>query len=317
MRALDTIMNSTCAYCTLEPPPDILHIPPPPFPAILQQGSDFYPSSDILPFPPHLNDSPCKHFCDRRSEGVQYIEMPQQGTVFDDTWLLILISSCVGVILISVALATLLLKCKFNRNGKGGVISMPNTASGMQTKNGRLQNEAVLYPCATDTMQDSRVMWATLTPRGTTRHYLEEHTYETIGGGQFPKRSCTTTPTEHVKLKTYADPPAISPTLQNRPKDDKAFDNTAFVDYEEPLSIKTEYYQLNDVLEPNESGILTIQRGTFRPRVSSPTRIEHPNLPPLNLHPHKRASRKGSGTQHTSDTLLRSSITSSTYIPTI
>ncbi|KAL0121253.1 hypothetical protein PUN28_008728 [Cardiocondyla obscurior] len=256
MRALDTIMNSTCAYCTLEPPPDILHIPPPPFPAILQQGSDFYPSSDILPFPPHLNDSPCKHFCDRRSEGVQYIEMPQQGTVFDDTWLLILISSCVGVILISVALATLLLKCKFNRNGKGGVISMPNTASGMQTKNGRLQNEAVLYPCATDTMQDSRVMWATLTPRGTTRHYLEEHTYETIGGGQFPKRSCTTTPTEH----TYADPPAISPTLQNRPKDDKAFDNTAFVDYEEPLSIKTEYYQLNDVLEPNESGNYRLDR---------------------------------------------------------
>ncbi|XP_011705897.1 PREDICTED: uncharacterized protein LOC105461107, partial [Wasmannia auropunctata] len=115
---------------------------------------------------------------------------------------------------------------------------------------------------------------------------------------------------------TYADPPAITP-VQNRPKDDKAFDNTAFVDYEEPLSIKTEYYQLNDVLEPNESGILTIQRGTLRPRVSSPTRIEHPNLPPLNLHPHKRASRKGSGTQHTSDTLLRSSITSSTYIPTI
>lgn len=64
-------------------------------------------------------------------------------------------------------------------------------------------------------------------------------------------------------------------------------------------------------------GILTIQRGTLRPRVSSPTRIEHPNLPPLNLHPHKRASRKGSGAQHTSDTLLRSSITSSTYIPTI
>lgn len=42
--------------------------------------------------------------------------------------------------------------------------------------------------------------------------------------------------------------------MQNRPKDDKAFDNTAFVDYEEPLSVKTEYYQLNDVLEPNESG---------------------------------------------------------------
>lgn len=42
--------------------------------------------------------------------------------------------------------------------------------------------------------------------------------------------------------------------MHHRPKDDKAFDNTAFVDYEEPLSVKSEYYQLDDVLEPNESG---------------------------------------------------------------
>ncbi|XP_017788596.1 PREDICTED: uncharacterized protein LOC108571129 isoform X3 [Habropoda laboriosa] len=278
MGGFDVLMNNSgCATCTLEPPPDILHIPPPPFPAILQQSSDFYPHTDLLSFPPHLNDSPCKHFCDRRSEGVQYIELPQQGTVFDNTWLLVLISSCIGVTLIGIILATLLLKCKFNRSA--------------------------------DTMQDSRVMWATLTPRGTTRHYLEEHTYETIGGGQFHKRACSTTPTEH----TYADPPVTTP-IQNRLKDDKAFDNTAFVDYEEPSLIKTDYYQLNDVLESSDPGI---QRGTSRPRVSSPTRIEHPNLPPLNLHPHKRSSRKGSATPQASDTLLRSSITSSTYIPTI
>lgn len=310
MRGFDlTTNNSGCASCTLEPPPDILHIPPPPFPAIFQHSSDFYSHTDLLSFPPHFNDSPCKHFCDRRSEGVQYIEMPQQGTVFDDTWLLVLISSCIGVIFIGIVLATLLLKCKFNKSGKSGVISIPNATSGIQAKNGRIQNEAVLYPCGTDTMQDSRVMWATLTPRGTTRHYLEEHTYETIGGGQFHKRACSTTPTEH----TYADPPVTTP-IQNRLKDDKAFDNTAFVDYEEPSLIKTDYYQLNDVLESNDPNI---QRGTSRPRVSSPTRIEHPNLPPLNLHPHKRSSRKGSATSQASDTLLRNSITSSTYIPTI
>ncbi|CAL7948793.1 unnamed protein product [Xylocopa violacea] len=312
MRGFDIMMNnSSCASCTLEPPPDILHIPPPPFPTILQQSADFYPQPNSLSFPPHLNDSPCKHFCDRRSEGVQYIEMPQQGVVFDNTWLLVLISCCSGVIFICIILATLLLKCKFNRSGKSGGISIPNTTPGTQTKNGRIQNEAVRYPCAADTTQDSRVMWAALTPRGTTRHYLEEHTYETIGGGQFHKRACSTTPTEH----TYTDPPVTTP-IQNRLKDDKAFDNTAFVDYEEPSLIKTDYYQLNDVLESNDSGI---QRGTSRPRVSSPTRIEHPNLPPLNIiiHPHKRSSRKGSATPQASDTLLRSSITSSTYIPTI
>ncbi|XP_076750142.1 uncharacterized protein LOC143422998 isoform X2 [Xylocopa sonorina] len=342
MRGFDLMMNnSSCASCTLEPPPDILHIPPPPFPTILQQSADFYPQPNSLSFPPHLNDSPCKHFCDRRSEGVQYIEMPQQGVVFDNTWLLVLISCCSGVIFICIILATLLLKCKFNRSGKSGGISIPNTTPGAQTKNGRIQNEAVRYPCAADTTQDSRVMWAALTPRGTTRHYLEEHTYETIGGGQFHKRACSTTPTEHVKLKTYTDPPVTTP-IQNRLKDDKAFDNTAFVDYEEPSLIKTDYYQLNDVLESNDSGNISLtvtilirksvsnaiynrilitgmQRGTSRPRVSSPTRIEHPNLPPLNIiiHPHKRSSRKGSATPQASDTLLRSSITSSTYIPTI
>ncbi|XP_012139665.1 uncharacterized protein LOC100878279 isoform X1 [Megachile rotundata] len=313
MKDLDLIMNnSDCASCTLEPPPDILHIPPPPFPTVLQQGSDFYLHADLLSFLPHLNNSPCKHFCDRRSEGVQYIEMPQQGTVFDDTWLLVLISSCVGVIFIGIILATLFLKCKFNRSGKSSVISIPNVTSGIQTKMGRIQNEAVLYPCTTDAMQDSRVMWATLTPRGTTRHYLEEHTYETIGAGQFHKRTCSTTPTEHVKLKTYADPPVTLP-IQSQLKDDEAFDNTAFVDYEEPLT-KSDYYQLNDTWESNDLGM---QKGTSRPRVSSPTRIEHPNLPPLNLYPHKHSFRKNSAGPQASDTLLRNSITSSTYIPTI
>lgn len=56
---------------------------------------------------------------------------------------------------------------------------------------------------------------------------------------------------------------------------------------------------------------------TFRPRVSSPTRIEHPNLPPLNLHPNKTAYRKISTNPRASDTILRSGIASSTYVPTI
>lgn len=59
-------------------------------------------------------------------------------------------------------------------------------------------------------------------------------------------------------FQTYADPPVTTP-IQNRLKDDKAFDNTAFVDYEEPSLIKTDYYQLNDVLESNDpSNILVI-----------------------------------------------------------
>lgn len=317
----------------MEPPPDILRIPPPPFPTILQRSHDFYQqSAEMFDFPPHLNDSPCKHFCDRRFEGVQYIEMPQQGTVFDDTWLLVLISSCVGVIFVGIVLATLLLKCKFNRSCKNGAISVPcSAAAGAAAGTGiQAKNEAVRYPCAADSLQDSRVMWAALTPRGTTRHYLQdEHAYETIGSKRAP-------PTEH----TYADdprpqppPPPVPPLVATSPNrlpkdnDDKAFDNTAFVDYEEPSLLITStacYQSLNDL--PPDSNDPGMQRRATqpRPRVSSPTRIEHPNLPPLNLHPRKRSSsRKGitaSGTtasSHPSDTLLRNSIASSTYIPTI
>lgn len=52
-------------------------------------------------------------------------------------------------------------------------------------------------------------------------------------------------------LQTYHDPPVPSPMVVNRTsKDEKAFDNTAFVDYEDPMSMKNEYYQLEDVLEP-------------------------------------------------------------------
>lgn len=87
-----------------------------------------------------------------------------------------------------------------NGGMKSGGMSIPAPTSCTESKTIRMHNEAVLYPCATDNIQDSRVMWATLTPRGTTRHYLEEHTYETIGNGSTHKRAYSSGPIEHVKL---------------------------------------------------------------------------------------------------------------------
>lgn len=43
--------------------------------------------------------------------------------------------------------------------------------------------------------------------------------------------------------------------------------------------------------EPHEI-MGTLSRSSPRPLVSSPTRIEHPNIPPLNMYPH----RGGTGT---------------------
>lgn len=94
--------------------------------------------------------------------------------------------------------------------GKTGVSSIPVATSTVQAKIGRIPNEAVLYPCTTDTLQDSRVMWATLTPRGTTRHYLEDHHYETINNSRFQKLTIAASPSEHVrKFSFFQNVPGI------------------------------------------------------------------------------------------------------------
>lgn len=82
--------SAECSLCTMGPPPDmILRLPPPPIPTFLVHSSDYYPgvgASDGLPFFEHFNNSPCKHSCEWRAEGVQYVEMPQQGALYIYTY---------------------------------------------------------------------------------------------------------------------------------------------------------------------------------------------------------------------------------------
>lgn len=52
----------------------------------------------------------------------------------------------------------------------------------------------------------------------------------------------------------------MTPSTPNL-KTDKAFDNTAFVDYEEPLSLESEYYQVEDNLDIHEMGKKLFQLG--------------------------------------------------------
>ncbi|XP_073995484.1 uncharacterized protein isoform X2 [Rhodnius prolixus] len=171
-------MGLNCSeWLELGPPPDtILTLPPPPLPAFLQVAATTTNNSV----------SSCNNL------------LLEGGSLVDDTWLLVLISCSVGVLMLGSLLALLLLKCREERGSK----TVPVRVEGL-TGPVKKSCEAVLYP------GDSRVLWATLTPRGTTRTVAAAH------------------------LTT--------------------FDNTGFTD-------------------------------EYRPRVSSPTRIEHPNLPPLNLH---------------------------------
>ncbi|XP_043279514.1 uncharacterized protein [Venturia canescens] len=300
-----SVVNESCFRCGSGPPPNsILHIPPPPIPTFLQYGSNVYSNAGVLINLAYLNNSLCKHSCNWRTEGVQYVEMPHKGTLLDDTWLPILISSCVGVIFVGLVLAAFVLRYKFSGSVKNSSMSITPPTSCTESKNGRMQSETILYPCAVDNIQDSRLMWATLTPRGTMRHYLEEHTYETIANGSSHKHNYSPASTEHM----YTQPSSLQPVHRRSKAEDKSFDNTAFIDYEEPLSLNSENYQpTDDDRESVEAELNGTQKSsTLRPRVSSPTRIEHPNLPPLNLYPKKYGSFKPPGNhQQTSDTLFK------------
>ncbi|KAJ9582466.1 hypothetical protein L9F63_003159 [Diploptera punctata] len=279
-------LNTSCVECSdLVPPPDsILGIPPPPLPAFLQRA-------------PNMNTSTCSVLCDwNAGPGVEYVELPRQGPAMDDTWLLVLIASCVGVLLLGALLALFLLKCRVERSGKG---SLQLDGSTLSKAKGVKGCEAVLYPCPSSggaLTPDSRVLWAALTPRGTTQHFTTEpHYIPQYGSTQ--SRSLPPIPTPPVI-------PEVSPyQVTQLPV---SFDNSGFVDTDDPTPV-VESYQLSDMMETSSNtatiGSTCSMRtcGSPRPRVSSPTRIEHPNLPPLNLHPSHRSLRRATLSRRESD----------------
>ncbi|KAJ8670489.1 hypothetical protein QAD02_001748, partial [Eretmocerus hayati] len=215
-------------------------------------------------------------------------------TFLDDTWLLLLISSFIGIIFVGIVITTWMLRCRLyrqpeelgqqpnddasqcsGRSNKNSTLSTSTATSSVHTTTTsgsgcsgrhhfaatmpRLHEAVLAYPCPIATgfathqnhnnnpqnlqqtqQDDPRLMWATLTPRGTTRHYLEEHTIESWV--LWLNRAL-------LNLRKYNEPPIPTPVL-NRPRIEKAFDNTAFVDYEEPLPTRNEYYQLDNVHEP-------------------------------------------------------------------
>lgn len=176
--------------------------------------------------------------------------------------------------------------------------------------------DTVLYHGTASIHPDNRMVWAALTPRGT-QHFISESYprdlvdyveaddhYETID-------SLNVQPVVHGgQPNYYTYQSAYEKGTQRNIRDDNAcFDNSGFVDYdyEEPTPL-IESYQVDNmgnreyhysVLGGNTDMRCaslalggTLRRGLplglpLRPQVSSPTRIENPNLPPLNLYPHK------------------------------
>ncbi|XP_073835728.1 uncharacterized protein [Musca autumnalis] len=282
-----------CAFSAPPPPDSILSMPPPPLPSFLlpKTAALLSPNNDSHPCFATLMCDPNPH---PRESGMEFVELTGTNTGLENTWLFVLITSCVGVLILGGLLAVILLKCRdtlfsscnlsyHDSNIKQGTMS----ALGEPSKSNPFMAGGILYPCTSvnnrDTIQsqmasDSRLLWATLTPHGT-RHFITDYPASTV-----PAES-----NGHYEVVDYR---AKTP---NQPYRDyvkrtpiKSFDNNGFIDYdyEDPTPLMDSYHDDMDsgYQEPQEV-LNSMQRVSPRPRVSSPTRIDNPNMAPLNYYP--------------------------------
>ncbi|KAJ2951236.1 hypothetical protein O0L34_g5638 [Tuta absoluta] len=193
--------------------------------------------------------------------GVEYHELPRhEPAANDDTWFLVLITCCIAVLCVAALLALFLLRCRESR-------------SGCKSSTSKAGGSNALYG---GTAIDSRVLWAALTPRGT-RHFVAD-----------------TYPHDETEDHHYE---CVEPPLYKLgPPEDLTITRHFNVEYEDPAPLIENYADRTE--EYFRAGMETLRRG--RPLVSSPTRIERPNLPPLNLQP-TRTLRRAPHSRRVSD----------------
>ncbi|XP_063621925.1 uncharacterized protein LOC134794148 isoform X1 [Cydia splendana] len=250
---------------SLGPPPDsILYLPPPPLPAFLANAANLTPPCRASKCPPQNNEE------NSLFPGVEYHELPRHVAGVaepgggDDTWLLVLITCCVAVLCIAALLALFLFRCR--------ELSLYRSRGACKSSSGKAGGSNALYGGAA---LDSRVLWAALTPRGT-RHFVAD-----------------TYPHDETEDHHYE---CVEPPLYKLgPPEDLAITRHFNVEYEDPAPLIESYADRTE--EYFRNGMETLRRG--RPLVSSPTRIERPNLPPLNLQP--RTLRRAPHSRRVSD----------------
>lgn len=251
MGEVDLQAGTDCQDCLQEcgpPPDDILRIPPPPLPYFIQLDH---------------NSSLCNNQCIWAPQfpGVEFIELTHHGSNSDETWFFILGASCAGVLILGGLVTLLLVKFRSKIISKSSV----QAAATIVTSKGC---ESVLYPFPAGAARESRVLWATLTPSGTTHHYTTSGSHPDVG--------------QHYSGLCKPTLPPPDPPI--------TFDNTGFVDSDSQTPLM-ESYQLNELVDSDNTSNSSTLKKSQRLRVSSPTRIENPNLPPLNLHPHRTIRR--------------------------
>ncbi|XP_017783897.1 PREDICTED: uncharacterized protein LOC108567751 isoform X2 [Nicrophorus vespilloides] len=338
------------------PPPDsILFLPPPPVPAFLQNSLPDLLVSNTTCVSPQLCEAWRETVGDMvgvGGAGGDFIELPRKDVEswsvsnIDDTWLLVLVASSIGVLLLGALLAMFLLKCREMNMFGNNECSMHGSRNERQMKNHHQQHaerdrecssvtnlngggggnnklihpvDSVLYHGSASVHPDNRMVWAALTPRGT-QHFISENYpadhlmgtgdyvetddhYETIDNLQIQPVYAYST---YQKDYEYEDP---TPLIESYQMNDMVDGGGHQLQQQQQQHLPHHHQQYSMLGNTDMRCAATFGGGgsmrraaagavpiatTYRPRVSSPTRIEHPNLPPLNLYPHQGTLNKSS-----------------------
>ena len=213
--------TSTCLDCIYVQPPDaILSIPPPPLPSFL------LPKSSDLILPGNNHSMPCfaASMCDPglgglNSDHIEYIELPRNPNLgIDEPWFFVLICILCAVLFISAVLSIILLKCRDNNcsyhdtNLKHQMTFTRERDPNANTKaHGYVMGNGQLMPAYNPPLP---VLWATLTPHGTTQHFVsepypQEDHYEAVDYNRKAYQACVndlnktfTTPKKTLTIKS-------------------------------------------------------------------------------------------------------------------
>lgn len=149
---------------------------------------------------------------------------------------------------------------------------------------------------------ENQLVWAALTPKGDTQHFISQYYPRSF---QNPYDDHYETVENLMRRNIYQQP--YCKAYDVAPTENSGCDS-GFADseYEEPISLAP--YRNDDDYQYSTPGVgnadmRCISNAAYvgsmrrsllgsRPVVSSPTKIDRPNLPPLNLHPHSSGTLK-------------------------
>ncbi|KAI8035352.1 hypothetical protein M5D96_011900 [Drosophila gunungcola] len=235
------------------PPPDfILSMPPPPLPSFLISKPAtvdiLVPSNESQPcFAAFM----CGHGMQHNESGNALMELVRSDSKsLENMWLFV--SSCIGIFVFGCFLALIVIRCRdsFFSYHDTNIKQTAINALGEATKSNAFTSGGILYPCATansrDLLQsqlvnDSRLLWATLTPHGT-RHFIIENSQD----GHY----------ESVDYRGKSHGQVFRGYEKHSQSFVKSFDNNGFVDYdyEDPTPLMDSYHDDMDsgYQEPHE-----------------------------------------------------------------